>query len=127
MPSYFIYCTLFLNTKINEISICLISCFCDYLFISSYVMSYLDNQLIIFIVYGSSICAKCIKVKLPVQTSKYLAAEPDRGTIVVTKSKLLLTAAQGTYSSSFARYLVMFRGTVYLRYPPLENKNNTRR
>ena len=61
-------------------------------------------------------------MKLPVQTSKYLAAEPDCGTTVFIKSKLLSTAAQGTYSSSFPRYLVMFRGTVYLMYPPLEKK-----
>lgn len=67
---------------------------------------------------------KCIKVKLPVQTVKYLATGPDRGTVVVIKSKLLLTAAQGTYSSSLARYLVMFRGTVYLMYPPLEEKKS---
>ena len=61
-------------------------------------------------------------MKPPTQTSKYLAAELDRGMIVVIKSKLFSTAFQGTYSSSLARYLVMFRGTVYLMYPPLEHK-----
>lgn len=60
--------------------------------------------------------------KLVKRTFKYLKAGLDWGKIFETNFMLLSRAAQGTYSSSFFKYLVIPNATEYLRYPPLERR-----